>query len=169
MMAIRGGLAIAFGLAVLLWPNGNLPIVVVLFGAYALTDGVWAMVAAVWTGGRSMEAWPVALEGLVSAGLGALALARPFVPREFILVVAWWGLLTGVVEIVTALRLPRVTASHWLFGTGGASSLFLAILIVLLPHADLARIIGLIGIYALVFGALMLLAAIGFKRHAPTN
>jgi len=162
MMAIRGALAIAFGLTVQLWPGVTLSLVVVLFGVYAVLDGAWALAAA----GRAsvLDAWPVALEGGVSMALGGLALLWPFVPREAIYVLAGWGILTGVLEIVAATAVPRSRAEHWLLATGGVSSMFLAGLILLLPRADLDVVVRVISVYAVVFGVVLLVAAFGFRR-----
>jgi uncharacterized membrane protein HdeD (DUF308 family) len=145
MMAVRGGLAIAFGLVVLLWPDVTLSVVVVLFGVYALLDGGWTIA--------------VLLEGVVSVGLGALALSAPFVPRQFIDILAGWGIATGVLELVAALYLPREGAGRWLLATAGVSSLFLAFLILLLRHADVERVVHVIAAYALVFGIVLLSTA----------
>jgi uncharacterized membrane protein HdeD (DUF308 family) len=159
MMAVRGGLAIAFGLVVLLWPDVTLSVVVVLFGVYALLDGGWTIAAAIRASGTGLGAWPVLLEGVVSVGLGALALSAPFVPRQFIDILAGWGIATGVLELVAALYLPREGAGRWLLATAGVSSLFLAFLILLLRHADVERVVHVIAAYALVFGIVLLSTA----------
>lgn len=165
MMAVRGVLAIAFGVSILVWPDVTLSIVVMLFGLYALLDGAWTIGAGARASTRVFDAWPVLLEGVVSVTLGLLALAWPWVPRRFVYVLAAWGLITGVLELVAALRLPREGAGHWLLGTAGVSSLFLAILILLLPYAVDDFVLRVIAVYAQVFGAVLLLAAIFFPRE----
>ncbi len=164
MMAIRGGVAIAFGLSLLLWPNVTLGRAVVLFGIYALVDGAWAVAAAVRASRWPLEGWPVALEGLVSIVLGGLALFWPFVPSGFQHLIVAWGIVTGLLEILAATRLPHGAAGHWLIGTGGVSSLFLALFILILPHAATARAFQAIGVYALVFGLALFLAAVRFRQ-----
>ena len=164
MIAIRGVLAIGFGLAVLLWPRVTLPTVTVLFGFYALLDGGWTIAAARRASEKLLEAWPVVLEGAVSIGLGLLALFFPFVSRQFIYALAFWGVITGVLELIAAISLPREGAGHWMLGTAGASSLFLALLIVLLGHADTDFVVRVIATYAQVFGTVLLFAALLFGR-----
>jgi uncharacterized membrane protein HdeD (DUF308 family) len=159
VVAARGGLAGLFGLAILFWPRIWIGWVVVLFGGYALIDGVCAVVSAWRASDRPLEAWPVALEGLVSIFLGGLALVWPFVPPRLVHLIAWWGLATGVLEIITALRLPRALKSHWFFALGGISSIFLALLLFALHHADMAWVTSAIGVYALVFGLSLALGA----------
>jgi uncharacterized membrane protein HdeD (DUF308 family) len=67
--------------------------------------------------------------------------------------------LTGIFEIVAALRLPRGLAAHWLVAIGGISSIFLALLVLGLPGAGSNRIAFLLAGYAIVFGIAILLAA----------
>lgn len=165
MMATRGALALTFGGAISLWPNPTLPFVVVLFALYAMLDGACAVGAAVSVSqrGRRLDAWPVALEGAVSFAIGAAALWSPFMPREFVQVVAIWGVITGGLELFTAAALPRERAAHWLMGTSGICSFFLAFLIMLIPLADATAIVYLIASYAIVFGVLTMSAAAWFR------
>lgn len=165
MMAARGALAMTFGGVLSLWPNATLPLVVVLFAIYAMVDGAWAIGAATWAfeRGRRFETWPVVLEGLASLILGAVALLWPLVPREFIYFVAIWGIVTGALELLTALAVPRHRATHWLMGTSGVCSLFLAVLVMLIPLADAASVVYLIASYAIIFGVLMMSAAVRFR------
>jgi uncharacterized membrane protein HdeD (DUF308 family) len=169
MIAIRGGLAIVFGVSILVWPHVTLSLVVLLFGVYAILDGVWTIGAGTRASTRIFDAWPVLLEGAVSVALGLLALGWPAVPRRFVYILAAWGLLTGVLEIVAAARLPRGRSGHWLLGTAGFSSLFLAVLVLLLPHADDDFIMRVIAAYAQVFGVVLLFAAVLFPREVSRD
>ena len=78
-------------------------------------------------------------EGLVSLALGLVALTWPMVPRDVIQLVAGWGVMPDMLEIVAAAAIPRERVASWLLGTAGVTSLFLAILIQILPGADVAR------------------------------
>jgi uncharacterized membrane protein HdeD (DUF308 family) len=166
MMAVRGLLAMLFGVAILTWPDVSLLTVVVLFGGYAILDGLWAIVAVVRASprGPTREIWPVAAEGGVSLGLGILALMWPYVSQKTILIIAGWGLITGVLELVLVLRAPD-RASRWLLATAGAFSCFLAGLVLILPHADADLVASLLGVYALAFGAVVTMAAVVFRRR----
>ncbi len=163
MMAGRGVLAMLFGAAIALWRVPVFDAVVVSFGAYAILDGLLAISSALraarsWTAG-----WPIALEGVISAVLGTAALNFPLFPDRVIDVLIVWSLLTGILEIVAAVRLPRELAGHWLVGTGGASSIFLGVLVLALPHALSDRIALALAAYALVFGIVILLASVRFR------
>jgi uncharacterized membrane protein HdeD (DUF308 family) len=164
MIAARGMLAILFGLAILLRPALPLNLLVALFGVYALLDGAWAVASALWVARMSFATWPVLLEGLVSLGVGWLALGWPLVPRDAVVAIAVWGLLTGVLELIAAAGLPRRGAGHWLLLTGGVFSLFLAVLILMLPHAVEPSVTWAVGVYALGFGAVLGGAALSLRK-----
>lgn len=164
MMAIRGVLAIAFGAALLLWPGVTFSIVVLLFGVYAIVDGGWSIAAANRAATRLTQTWPVLLEGMVSVAIGVLALVWPFMPRSFVHLLVFWGVLTGVLELTAAIRLPLQRAASWVLGTAGASSLVLALMLFLLTRADDDAVVRVMATYAQVFGVATLLAATLFSR-----
>jgi uncharacterized membrane protein HdeD (DUF308 family) len=164
MMAVRGGLALAFGLAVLVWPGVTLPVIVMLFAAYAVADGLWTIATVSRTSTKLSDGWPVLLGGAVSVGLGVLAVLWPLVPRQFVHLLAGWGIATGVLEIVAAFSILPSGAGRWLLFTGGSFSLFLAFLVLLLPYAHLDAVVHLIAGYAELYGLVVLLAAIHFAR-----
>jgi uncharacterized membrane protein HdeD (DUF308 family) len=166
LMAIRGLLAMLLGLTILAWPGVTLSWLVILFGTYALLDGACALLSVVKTAHRRPEAWPVALEGLVSLGLGVVAYVGPFKVARFVTFIAAWGLVTGLLEILAAFRLPREVSGHWFLITGGVSSVFLALFLVVLPHALSDAVAKGIGLYALAFGVALVLAAWAFRQSA---
>jgi len=166
MLSARGGLALVFGLVILLRHLPTLGELVMLFAAYAFLDGVCALAWALRATTARLQWWPVALEGAVSAMLGVLALLWPFVSHRMIVAIAGWGIVTGALEIVVAVRLPRELAGHWLLGMGGVASVFLGLLVWMLPHADTTAVVRAIGLYALVFGVLVSLASIRLRQRA---
>jgi uncharacterized membrane protein HdeD (DUF308 family) len=167
-MEIRGGLAILFGLGMLA-PGITLPVAVVLFGAYAIVDGVWAVTLVLWAARRAIGALAVAAEALISIALGTIALTWPMVPRDLVYLVAGWGVLTGVLEMAAAAAMPRARVGSWLLGTAGVTSIFLAVLVQMLPTADAPRVVYIIAGYAIVFGVVVMLAARSFRREYLTR
>ena len=167
-MAVRGSLSIVLGLAVLLWPAPRLGELVVLFGIYALLDGSAAATWAVGVSRRSLGDWRLLLaESAFSVGLGVVALGFPLQSALFVLVVALWGFVTGTLEVLSALVLARRAAAHWFLVASGAWSLFLAVLVLSLPRALTQGLVIAIGVYALVFGVLVSLAAFRLRRVVP--
>ncbi len=167
MVGVRGALAILFGALLLVRPATSLNLLVAFFGVYALLDGGWAIASALWVTRTWFTAWPVLFEGAVSVAVGGLALAWPLVPRELVHAVATWGVLTGILEITAAVRLPRRGAGYWLLATGGVFSLFLAVIILVLPHAGRPSVASILGLYALAFGALLMAAAFSLREALP--
>ena len=160
-LAIRGGIAIIFGLAALLRPGIALEALILLFGAYALFDGVFAIVG-VFGGTRGgTPRWLLLIEGIVGILAGIIAFVLPGLTAVVLLyLIAAWAVVTGIFEIATAIRLRQEIRGEWALIIGGALSvLFGVILAVIGPVAGLLSLIWLIGIYALVFGILMLVTA----------
>ena len=102
MMVVRGGLALVFGLVLLLSPRMTIDRLLLVFGAYALLDGIWAIVAARRASPNLLGAWPIALGGAVSVGIGLMAIGWPFLPQRVVQLIILWGLVVGGLEIFAA-------------------------------------------------------------------
>jgi uncharacterized membrane protein HdeD (DUF308 family) len=160
-LAIRGGIAILFGLAALLRPDIALEALILLFGAYALVDGVFAIVG-VFGGTRGgTPRWLLLIEGIAGVLAGLIAFVLPGLTAVvFLYLIAAWAVITGISEIATAIRLRQEIRGEWALIIGGALSvLFGVILAVIGPVAGLLSLIWLIGIYAVAFGILVLITA----------
>ena len=164
MLAVRGGLAVLFGLAAMVWPGITLGELVVLFGAYAFVDGLFAIASAIRAAERPRQGWPLLAEGAMSSALGILAWVSPFAPLLLPYLIATWAVITGVLEIVGAVSLRGEFTSSWLLGISGASSVLLGMLVMTLPGAGAIEVVRMIGVYALIFG--VLLVAAGFRLRA---
>jgi uncharacterized membrane protein HdeD (DUF308 family) len=167
-LALRGTLAILFGLAALLRPGIALGALILLIGAYFLVDGVFAIVG-VFRGTRSgTPRWLLLLEGVVSILAGLIAFVNPGITAIALLyLVAAWAVITGIAEIVTAIRLRQEIQGEWALIVGGILSVLFGVILAVLPGVGILSLIWLIGIYAVVFGVLMLIA--GFRVRAHEN
>ena len=160
-LAIRGAIAIIFGLAALLRPDIALEALILLFGAYALVDGVFAIVG-VFGGTRGgTPRWLLLIEGIAGILAGIIAFVLPGLTAVVLLyLIAAWAVVTGIFEIASAIRLRQEIRGEWALIVGGALSvLFGVILAVIGPVAGLLSLIWLIGVYAVAFGILMLITA----------
>ena len=167
MLVARGGLGILLGLVVLLSPRVGIGELVVLFGSYALLDGIWAVSWAVRASRHPLEGWPVVLEGALSVAVGIVALGFPFEAAAFVHMIAPWGVVTGMLEILAALRIPQRVTGHWALAAAGAWSIFLAVLILRLPDAVTDSLVSVVGVYALTFSVLVSTAAILIRSGGP--
>jgi uncharacterized membrane protein HdeD (DUF308 family) len=160
-LAIRGGIAIIFGLAALLRPDIALGALILLFGAYALVDGVFAIVG-VFGGTRGgTPRWLLLIEGIAGILAGIIAFVLPGLTAVVLLyLIAAWAVVTGIFEIATAIRLRQEIRGEWALIIGGALSVLFGVLLAVIgPVAGLLSLIWLIGIYAVAFGILMLITA----------
>jgi len=168
---LRGAIAILFGLAALLRPEIALQALILLFGAYALVDGVFAIVG-VFGGTRGgTPRWLLLIEGVAGILAGLIAFALPGLTAVLLLyLIAAWAVVTGIAEIATAIRLRREIRGEWALIVGGALSvLFGVILAVVGPVAGLLSLIWLIGIYAVAFGIMMLITSFSVRVSDSGN
>ena len=157
---LRGVAAIIFGFLAYFWPGITFTVLVLFFGAYALWDGVFALINAFRTEGE--RRWSLVLEGVagIAAGLitffwtGAASLA-------LLLVIGAWAIVTGIFEISAAIRLRKEIEGEWLLLLSGVLSVLFGIAIAIWPAAGLVAVTWMIGAYAIVFGAILI--ALGFR------
>ncbi|WP_067794083.1 HdeD family acid-resistance protein [Actinomadura formosensis] len=164
VLALRGTFAILFGIIAWVWPGITVFTLVLLFGAYALADGVIAVVQAVrgTTGGpRGL----LALSGAAGIALGIAALVWPGITAFVLLMlIAAWAVATGVLEIVVALALRKELRGDWVYVLTGAISLLFGILLFAWPVSGAIAIVWLIGLLAIMTGAAMIGVAFRLRR-----
>src|SRR5262249_10613732 len=134
VVALRGLAAVLFGILAFAWPGMTLAVLVLLFGAYALVDGVLGVIAAI--RGDSDHRLAMAAEGVVGILAGLAAFAWPGLTALVLLyIIAFWAILTGVIEIAAAVRLRRVLQNEWGLIVGGALSILFGVILVVAPGA----------------------------------
>ena len=159
-LLLRGLAAIAF--AILTWfrPGISLAALVLLFGAYALVDGVLA----VWTAiaGRKIYDgwWVLLLIGLIGVAVGIMTFMTPGITALALLYyIAFWAIFRGILEISTAIRLRKEIEGEWLLILGGVASVVFGVLLLARPGAGALAVITLIAVYALVVGIILVILA----------
>lgn len=162
LVVLRGVLGILFGLAAFVWPGITWLTLLILFGIYAIVDGLIAVGTGLARTRETSRWWVFLLEGLISIGAGVVALLFPaLATMVLIYVIASWAIITGVLEIAAAIRLRHEIANEWFLALGGVVSIGLGVLLFLRPLAGSVAIIWIIGAYALLFGILMVI--LGFR------
>ena len=159
---VRGIAGILFGLLTFVWPGITLTALVLLFGAYALIDGVLSIVGAITKQRGRGRWWALVLKGVfgiiaagvtvVFPGLAALAL---------LYVIAAWALVTGAFEVAAAISLRKYLEKEWLLALGGVLSMVFGVLLMMFPGAGALALVLWIGAYMFVAGCL--LVVLGFK------
>jgi uncharacterized membrane protein HdeD (DUF308 family) len=161
-LALRGVFAVLFGLLTFLIPGITLLTLVLLFGAYAILDGIFDIISAVRAPGRH---WPLVLEGVVGIIIGILTFLWPGITTMVLLyLIAFWAIFTGVLEIVAGIRLREVIANEWLLILMGVLSVLFGFLILIFPGAGALAIVIWIGAYALLFGIMLIALAFLLRR-----
>ncbi len=161
-VAIRGAAAILFGILMLIAPGAGLLALVILFGAYAIVDGAFNVAFAV----RYRERWVALLfEGILSIAFGVLTFVWPRITGlALLLLIGIWAVVTGVAEIVAAIRLREVIRGEWLMGLADVLSIVFGILVLAFPGAGALAVAIWIAAYAIAFGAV--LVALGFRLRS---
>jgi uncharacterized membrane protein HdeD (DUF308 family) len=156
-LLIRGIAAIIFGILAFLWPGATGVALVILFGAYAFVDGIFAIVSAV-RAAQAHERWGAFLiEGIIGLAIAAVTIYDlRLTAFALYLTIAAWALLTGIFELVAAIRLRKEIQNEWLLILGGIASIVFGILMIVYPLAGVVTVIWLIGAYAIVFGVMMI-------------
>ena len=170
LVALRGLAGVLFGLMTLIAPELSLAALVIVFGAYALVDGVLAIVSAVRRRGETKQWWGLVLEGVAGIAAGVITLLWPGITALALLyLVAAWAVVTGILEIVTAIRLRKAIEGEWLLALSGIASLGLGVLLALFPGPGALALVIWIGAFALVSGALFLALGLRLRRLAPSS
>lgn len=159
-LVLRGVAAVIFGILAYVWPGITFTVLVLFFGAYALWDGVFALIAAFRT--QAERRWPLVMEGLVGIAAGVLTLIWPGAATlALLLIIGAWAFVTGIFEIVAAIRLREEIEGEWLLLISGLLSVLFGIALAIWPAAGLVAVTWLIGAYSIVFG--ILLIVLGFR------
>jgi uncharacterized membrane protein HdeD (DUF308 family) len=165
LVALRGVIAILFGVLTLLFPGIALSSLVLLFGAYAIIDGL----ATVWSSiqHRTEQGWWIhLLEGIVSVIAGIIAFIYPGITALILLyVIAIWAIITGIFEIWAAIQLRKeITGEFWL-GLSGLLSVIFGIVLIANPGPGILAVLWIVSIYAIAFGVFLIMLAFRLRSH----
>lgn len=176
VLALRGVLALLFGVLALLLPGPTVLSLVLLFAAYALLAGIVYLAGAARnrrhaTGAHAPDWWLLLGFGVVSIVAGVLALLRPgLAALALVLIIGVNALITGILDIVLAVRLPsHGRAGVWLLLASGIASIIFGTILVVLPTVGTLALVWLIGVYAIVAGTLFMMLAFRSYEKAPAS
>jgi uncharacterized membrane protein HdeD (DUF308 family) len=163
-IALRGLVAVLFGIATFMWPGITLRVLAPIFGAYALTNGIFAMIEA-FRRDVSRERWPPLLfEGVVSILVGVMTLTwRGLTAMGLLFLIAFWAIMTGVFEIITATRLRHEIRGEWMMALIAILSLAFGFLLLAFPATGALSVILIIRAFVFAIGALMIALALKLR------
>ena len=165
LLLLRGIAAIVFGLLAFAWPGLTLLTLILFYGAFALVDGVLAIIAAI-TGGSAAPRWWLAIVGLLGLAAGLLTFLMPGLTAVVLLLfIAGWAIATGVLQIIGAIKLRKEIDNEWLLILGGIVSVLFGVCMMLAPGAGALALVWVIGAYSVVMGVIFVALAFRLRKH----
>ena len=165
LLLLRGIAAIIFGVLAFAWPGLRLLTLILFYGAFALVDGVLAIIAAI-TGGAPAPRWWLAIVGLLGIAAGLLTFLMPGLSALVLLFfIAGWAIATGVLQIIGAIQLRKEIDNEWLLILGGVISVLFGVGMMLAPGAGALALVWVIGTYAVIIGVVFVALALRLKKH----
>ena len=169
LVLLRGIAAIVFGILAWTWPIATVITLVLFWGAYALIDGVAALVGGWQAKDSGKPMWPIVLIGVVGIAAGIFTFVQPGVTAiALLLLIAIWAIAHGVFEITAAIRLRKEIENEWLLILSGVLSVAFGALMILNPGAGALAVLWILGAFSVAYGALLVVLAFKLKKHAGT-
>ncbi len=164
LLALRGGLAVLFGIIAIVWPDITLGVLVILFGAYALVDGAFTIASAIRRAGDVPRWWVLLIEGAIGIAAGIIAWVWPGLTALALLyIIAFWAIFTGTLEVLAAVRLRHELEGEWLLALAGLLSILFGALLIAFPGAGAIAVVWIIGAYAIAFGIVIIALALRLR------
>ncbi len=169
MLLARAVFAVAFGLVALIWPTITLLILTWAFGLYAIIDGAIQIIDGIRRRGRPRW-WLSLLLGLLSLAAGVVALIWPGISAVALaIVVGAWALVTGLIEIISAVRQRRERRRPALLLLVGLVAGVAGVVILVWPALSAVALAALVGWFAVVYGILLAVLAVGLRNAAQAT
>ena len=165
VFAIRGIAALVFGILAFIWPETTLTVLVFLFGAYVLVDGLALLVVLVrGDAAARRNAWAVAIMGVLGIVVGVATFVWPGLTALTLLyLVAFWAIATGVFQVIAAIALRRELEGEFWMALGGVASIVFGALLIASPGDGLITLVWLVGLWSVVFGVSNL--SLAYRLH----
>jgi len=163
VFAIRGVAALVFGILAFIWPETTLTVLVFLFGAYVLVDGI-ALLASLVRGDKAARrnGWAVGATGVLGIIAGVVTFAAPgLTALSLLYLVAFWAIATGALQVIAAIALRRELEGEFWMALGGVASIVFGALLAAFPGEGLISLVWLVGLWSVVFGV----SSLGLARR----
>lgn len=166
---LRGVASIAFGAAAFLWPGITVVVLVVMWGAWAFVDGIAALVTAWQARDQGKPVWPLVVIGVLGIGAGLVTLFAPAVAGgALLLFIAAWAIVTGVFQVVHAIRVRKSIDNEWMLILSGILSVVVGAYILTNPAGGALAIVWVIAIWSIAMGVMLVSAALRLRKHRGT-
>jgi len=167
-MVLRGVIAVIFAIIAFLRPGITLGALTLVWGAYAFVDGIIALITSFHAREHGQSVLPYLLMGLAGIAAGIFTFLRPGITALVLLIViASWAIVTGLLQIIIAIRIRKLIKNELLLGLSGLLSILFGIVILRNPGAGAVGVVWMIGAYAFLFGILLIM--LGFRLKGFAN
>jgi uncharacterized membrane protein HdeD (DUF308 family) len=167
VLLLRGIAAIAFGVLAFIWPGLTLVTLVLLYGAFALVDGVLSLVAAFSGGAKPVPTWWLVVVGLIGIAAGVVTFLWPGITAILlVLFIGAWALVHGIFEIIGAIQLRKEIDNEWMLILGGLLSVLFGAVVLIAPGAGTLGLVWVIAAYSIVFGILFVSLSLRLRKHS---
>jgi uncharacterized membrane protein HdeD (DUF308 family) len=164
VLIVRGIVGVVFGIIAFLWPGITIAALVVIFGAYAIIDGITNLVLGFSRTGAHGR-WAHVLQGVVGIAAGVLTFMWPAISAlVLILLIGAWAIVTGIFEIAAAIRLRRVITGEWMLVLSGIVSILFGVLVFAFPLAGAVGISWVLGVYAMTAGIILISLGVRLRK-----
>jgi uncharacterized membrane protein HdeD (DUF308 family) len=163
---LRGIAGIIFGILAFIWPGLTLLTLVLLYGAFALVDGVLSLAAAFTGSAKPVPTWWLVVVGLLGIAAGIVAFVWPGITAiALVLLIGAWALVHGIFEIIGAIQLRKEIDNEWMLILGGVLSVLFGILVWIAPGAGALGLVWAIAAYSIVFGIMFVVLSLRLRGH----
>jgi uncharacterized membrane protein HdeD (DUF308 family) len=164
VLVLRGVMAILFGVMAFIWPGITLAALVLLFGAYVLVDGIFAIVLALGGWKERDDRWLLLLEGILAVGIGIMTFLAPEITSVgLLLFIAAWSLATGILRIAAAIRLRRQIEGEWWLVLSGVAAIVFAGILMWNPVAGALGLLWFIASFMIAFGVVLIMLGLKLR------
>jgi len=165
LLIVRGIVGLVIGVIAFAWPGVTIAALVVIFGFYALIDGVTNLILGLTKTRTHARSWATALQGVVGIAAGVLTFMWPGVTAlALVIFIGAWAIVTGIFEIAAAIRLRKVIRGEWLLALSGILSVIFGVLVFAFPGAGAVGIAWILGAYSAAAG--IILIALGIRLRS---
>jgi uncharacterized membrane protein HdeD (DUF308 family) len=166
LVLLRGICAVAFGVLAFIWPGATLIALVLLYGAFALADGIFALGAAI-SGDSPTPRWWLAVVGVLGVIAGLVTFLWPGLTAAVLQIfIAVWAITTGMMEIVGAIMLRKEIEDEWYLIAAGTLWVIFGLVLLLKPAVGVLALLYTIGTFAVIYGALLISFALRLRSHS---
>lgn len=167
---LRAIVAIVFGILAIVFPGLTILTLATLFGVYSLFDGISSVVVSFSSRLQDSQWWVHLIEGIVGVIVGILVLTYPDIAAlALIFMIAAWAVITGIIEVIAAIHLRKEIENELWLGLGGLISIVFGVIIFRFPMAGVQAIGVVVGIYAIVFGAIFGMLAFRIRNYTKAT